>query len=178
MSEFPITHPYELGRLSQAGDEVVIAPGEEDRARIADWAGVDAVDAFTAKIELRKVTPTRFAFDADLVADIAQSCVVTLEPVHTRIERKFSRDLYLTEAAQHVSKEIEIAPVDDDGREEIISLRYDLAMPVLEELVLAIDPYPRAPGVQFEPPPDPDHAESHPFAALKGLQSGQKSQKS
>ena len=126
---------------------------------------------------LRKLSPTRFALDADLVADIVQSCVVTLEPVRTRIERKFSRDLHLTPQARHPVKEIDIAPVDEDGREEIASLRYDLAVPVLEELALAIDPYPRAPGVAFEPPPDPDAAELHPFAALRSLKTGQKPQK-
>jgi hypothetical protein len=178
MSEYPITHPYELGRLSQAGDEVALAPGKEDLKRIAEWAGVDAVDAFAAKIELHKLTPTRFAFDADLVADVVQSCVVTLEPVRTRIERRFSRDLFFTAQVQQAEREIVIAPVDEDGREEIASLRYDLAVPVLEELALSIDPYPRAPGVNFEPPPDPDAAESHPFAALKRLQGQQKSQKS
>jgi hypothetical protein len=178
MSEFPITRPYELGRLSQAGDEVTIEPGPEELERIADWAGVDAVEAFTAKIDLRKLTPTRFAFDADLAADIVQSCVVTLEPVRTRIARRFSRDLLQTAPAQHAAREIEIAPVDEDGREEIANLRYDLAVPILEELVLAIDPYPRAPGVSFDPPAEPDPAESHPFAALKSLQGQQKSQKS
>ncbi len=177
MSEFPITHPYELGRLAQAGDEIAIAPTTEERHRIAEWADLDAVDAFTAKIELRKLSPTRFALDADLVADIVQSCVVTLEPVRTRIERKFSRDLHLTPQARHPVKEIDIAPVDEDGREEIASLRYDLAVPVLEELALAIEPYPRAPGVAFEPPPDPDAAELHPFAALRSLKTGQKPQK-
>jgi hypothetical protein len=178
MSDFPITHPYELGRLSQAGDEIALVPTAEELERIAQWASVDAVDALAARIALRKITPTRFAFDADLVADMVQSCVVTLEPVRTRIERKFSRDLLLTAAAQHTDREVDIAPVDEDGREEIASLRYDLAVPVLEELALAIDPYPRAPGVEFEPPPDPDAAGSHPFAALGRLKSRQNPQKS
>ncbi len=178
MSDFPISHPYELGRLSQAGAEVVLSPNAEELQRIAEWAGVDRVDSFTAKIDLRKITHTRYAFDVDLVADIVQSCVVTLEPVRAHLERKFSRDLLLTQAALHVAKEIDIAPVDEDGREEIATLRYDLAAPVLEELALAIDPYPRAPGVAFEPPPDPDKAESHPFAALAGLKPGEKPQKS
>jgi len=178
MSNFPISHPYELGRLSSAGDEVVLSPKGEELQRIAEWADVDRVDSFNAKIDLRKITPTRYAFDVDLVADIVQSCVVTLEPVRTHLERKFSRDLLFTQAAQHVAKEIDIAPVGEDGREEIASLRYDLAVPVLEELALAIDPYPRAPGVAFEPPPDPDSAESHPFAALGRLKSDEKPQKS
>ena len=48
-------------------------------------------------------------------------------------------------------------------------LRYDLAVPVLEELVLAIDPYPRASGVAFEAPQDDADSPVHPFAALKQL---------
>ena len=41
---------------------------------------------------------------------------------------------------------------------------------------LAVDPYPRKPGVVFEPEviaPDP---EDHPFAILKALQDGKKDQ--
>jgi hypothetical protein len=169
--EFPVSQIYELGRLSQAGDEVVIAPSADDLAQIARWADVDAVEAFRARIDLRKMSPTRFSIDAELTADIVQSCVVTLDPVRSHIERSFSRDLFLSQAAQHVTKVVDIdaMAVDEDGREEIASLRYDLAIPVLEELALAIDPYPRAAGVAFEPPQDGTDSPKHPFAALKGL---------
>jgi hypothetical protein len=40
---------------------------------------------------------------------------------------------------------------------------------VLEELVLAIDPYPRKPGVAFQPPADEGGQAEHPFAVLKKL---------
>ena len=166
MSAFPISEPYELGRLSQAGDEVVISPSAEMRARLAHWAGVDSVEAFEATVELRKVTPTRFSLEATLKADIVQSCVVTLDPVRTHIETSFRRELLL---AERRPSDGEPAPVDEDGREEIESLRYDLAVPVLEELALQIDPYPRRPGVQFEPPMDVTDRPDHPFAALKKL---------
>ncbi|HEX4861515.1 MAG TPA: DUF177 domain-containing protein [Rhizomicrobium sp.] len=144
----------------------MIAPGPEDRVRIAGWAGIDALDAFRAKIDLRKVTPTRYSLDAVLTADIVQSCVVTLEPVKSHVESSFKRDLFLT---QTKSLDIDVAPVDEDGREEIESLHYDLAVPVLEELALLIDPYPRCPGVEFEPPTDGADEDAHPFAALKKL---------
>ena len=174
MSEtgLPISRLYELGRLSQAGDEVVIAPPPDDLSRIAHWAGVDRIDALSAKIDLRKVTPTRFALDVQLEADIVQSCVVTLDPVRSHIARSFTRELFLSPSTQHASKAVDVAPMDEDGREEIASLRYDLAVPVLEELALAIDPYPRAAGVAFEPPRDEADSPEHPFAALKGLKSG------
>jgi hypothetical protein len=167
MSDFPIAQPYELGRLGQAGDVVTITPSAEERGRIAAWAGVDAVETFEAKVDLRKITPTRFALDVVLTADLLQSCVVTLDPVRSHIERAFHRDLFLTQTK--ASLEIDVAPVDEDGREEIASLRYDLAAPILEELALAIDPYPRAPGVAFEPPADAGDEPVHPFAALKAL---------
>jgi hypothetical protein len=170
MSDFPLQLFYELGRLGQAGDVVTIAPKKEELARIAEWAGVESVDAFCAKIDLKKVTPTRFAFDAVMSADIVQACVVTLEPVRSHIEKAFHRDLFLTQVKPEL--EVDIAPVDEDGREEIASPRYDLAVPVLEELALAIDPYPRAPGVEFESPVDATDAPEHPFAALKALKKG------
>jgi hypothetical protein len=64
---------------------------------------------------------------------------------------------------------VELAPGagDDEAPEEIESTRYDVAGPVLEEFSLAIDPYPRAPGVAYEPPPD-EKPES-PFAVLARL---------
>lgn len=173
MSEagFPISKLYELGRLSQAGDEVMIAPSPEELARIAGWTDVDRVETMNARIELRKLSPTRYAFDAKLVADIVQSCVVTLEPVRSHIERTFARDLVLIPVAHQAAgpTEIDIAPVGEDGLEEIPSLRYDLAVPILEELALVIDPYPRAPDVAFEAPQDETDSSVHPFAALKPL---------
>jgi len=170
-SDFPISKPYELGRLSQAGDDVEIAPSAEERLRLARWAGIEAIDAFVARIALRKLSATRFIVEARLAADIVQNCVVTLDPVRSHIERDFTRELLLTPGAQRVAQTIDIepTPVDGDGLEEISSLRYDLAVPVLEELALAIDPYPRVPGVAFEPPAAEADSPEHPFAALKGL---------
>jgi uncharacterized metal-binding protein YceD (DUF177 family) len=171
MTDFPFSHLYELGRLSQAGDEVTLTPSADERARIAQWADVVAIDAFKAKVDVRKLSPTRFALDVKLDADVVQSCVVTLDPVRAHIEHAFTRDLILSTALRHTPKTVDIdpAPVDEDGREEIDSLRYDLAVPVLEEFALSIEPYPRAPGVEFEAPTDATDSPEHPFAALKGL---------
>ncbi len=166
---FPISRLYELGRLSQAGDEVVIAPSPDDLRHVADWAGVQSIEAFTAKIALTKISPTHFKLVVALDADIVQACVVTLEPVPSHIAHNFVRELILTQMPHHTAKEIVLTPVDEDGREEIESLRYDLAVPVLEEFALSIDPYPRAPGVEFEPPAEDADSAIHPFAALKSL---------
>ncbi len=53
--------------------------------------------------------------------------------------------------------------------EEIDSTRFDLAAPLLEEFSLAIDPYPRAPGVAFDAPATTEDPPENPFAVLGKL---------
>jgi hypothetical protein len=46
----------------------------------------------------------------------------------------------------------------------------DLAAPLLEELSLSLDPYPRKAGVQFAPPEEaPAEEPNNPFAVLGKL---------
>lgn len=161
---------YNLASLGRAGDEVrVSAPGEE-LVRIARWAKVRSLASFEATVELRMLSPERFRYDALLKCEIVQDCVVTLEPVRTVIERKIHRELHLTDSKKFDPEVVVDANAeDDDVREEIQSPRYDLAAPLLEELALAIDPYPRAPGVAFAPPDAPEVRPESPFAVLKKL---------
>jgi hypothetical protein len=168
----PFEHFYDLSDLGRAGAEVSISLGESQRAGLAHWANVDAVDSFAAEISLRKHSPTRYAFLAKLDASIVQSCIVTLEPVRSRIEREIARELLLASPVRRALPKEALPPtpsVDDELTEEIDSLTYDLAAPLLEEFSLAIDPYPRAPGVAFESPKDSPEKAEGPFAALKAL---------
>ena len=166
----PLERLYNLGRLARAGDELTITAKPDELLRIAEWAEVRSLDALTARISLKKLSATRFNYEADLRAEVTQDCVVTLEPVHTVVERTIRRELHYDETGSleslvSVDPELET----DDVREEISNLHYDLAAPLLEELALAIDPYPRAPGVTFSPPSGSDDVPESPFAVLKNL---------
>jgi hypothetical protein len=44
-----------------------------------------------------------------------------------------------------------------------------LAAPLLEEVSLALDPYPKAPGAAFEVLPEPIEPAENPFAVLEAL---------
>lgn len=165
----PIQHLFDLGDLSQAGSIVEVAARGDELARLAQWAGVNAVRAFKAAVDLRRLSQTHYALEADLEADVVQSCVVTLQPVESHISRHISRELLLAPDARPQAGELTLSAGDDDVPEAIDSLEYDLAAPLLEELVLAIDPYPRAPGAAFAPPKEPDDAPESPFAVLKSL---------
>ena len=169
MVEPPFSSIYDLSNLSDAGAEIAIQPSPEQRSRIAEWAGLDGVESFAAAVTLRRSSANRFAYEAELNADIVQTCVVTLEPVRSHMALNISRALHLTKFLVRAKfAEHELAPATDEAPEEIQDSHYDLAGPLLEEFTLAIDPYPRCPGVAFEVPDDEDGRES-PFAVLKTL---------
>jgi len=168
----PFEYEYDLGDLGRNGAEIVLAADADARARIAAWADIPKVEAFGATVHLRKHSANRFALDADLVADVVQDCVVTLEPVKGRIEKHVHRELHLAHQIRH--RPNEVIPLgagagDDEVPEEIESLEYDVAGPLLEEFALALDPYPRAPGVEFAAPAEAEPVRENPFAVLKNL---------
>ena len=172
MSDAPLSRIYNLGRLGHTGDEVVLDADDAERAALAKAVAVLEVPKFSARIVLKKLSPTRFSLHYDLAAEILQACVVTLEPLAARITKDFVRELHHTPSLNRVTREIIITPGDDELPDEIESLHYDLAAPLLEEFLLAIDPYPRATGVEFAPPEGMGDKPESPFAVLKALKSG------
>lgn len=165
----PLQHFFDLGDLSHAGSEIMVKAQGDELAQLAKWAGVDAVRSFQAVVDLRRISQSQFGFEAQLEADVVQSCVVTLEPVESHLTRHISRELQLVSRRPMEEGELTLAAGDDDVPETIASPDYDVAGPLLEEFVLAIDPYPRKEGVAFTPPADPVEAPESPFAVLKAL---------
>ena len=174
MSTVPLERFHDLSDVHEPGYTLDIAPGPEELRALAKWAGVEEVTRLHAHIEVHAHSRTRFTEEIAFEADIVQSCVVTLQPVHTHIARKLTRALHVMPGVERFADKggsVPSASVGDDSPDEIDSPVYDLGTPLREELVLAIDPYPRAPGVAFEPPADDDHPES-PFAILEKLKRG------
>lgn len=172
----PLTQPYNLSRLGNAGDTVTFAADADQRQAIAQWSGVLAIDGFSASVALRKLAPTRFGLDFTVTADVQQACVVSLEPVPAHLETRFHRELEFVGPARRKPEkpaesgsDLVLDAGEEEGPEEIESLHFDLAGPVLEEYVLALEPYPRRPGVAFDPQSDASDRPESPFAVLKGL---------
>jgi uncharacterized metal-binding protein YceD (DUF177 family) len=169
-----LSHSTNLARLGNAGDTVQFGADADQCAAIAEWSGVTSIGRFDTRVDLRKTGLDRFALDYVLTADVVQACVVTLEPVPARIDHKFTRELHFAGAIRRklpvaVESEVVLDADPDEGPEEIESLHYDLAVPVLEEFILALEPYPRCPGVEFQTPDDGMPPRESPFAALKSL---------
>jgi len=182
MSEgLPLTHFYNLGRLGNAGDAVHFAADAAERVAIAGWADIRSLEKLDVGVEIKKLGPTRFGLAFQLKAELTQSCVVTLDPVPATMDRSFSRELIFVGTSRQKPGQIELpaesetvlVSSEEEGPEEIQSLHFDLAAPVLEEFVLALEPYPRRPNVEFSAEFHPENEAldppESPFAVLKGL---------
>lgn len=167
------SHLLPLARLP--GNEPVdfsLIPGKETR------------DALAGQLELLGLAKLRFQGKvvpegkgdwrllAHLGATVVQPCVVTLQPVTTRLEEDVTR-LYLRDMVLPDAGEVEM-PEDDTA--EPLPPSLDLAQVMAEALALALPPYPRAPDAaldeaQFtEPGKAPLRDEDlKPFAGLEAL---------
>ncbi|MGH6877222.1 MAG: YceD family protein [Rhizomicrobium sp.] len=172
MTTIPLERIHNLSGLPDSGYEISVTASPDELQRLAEWAGVDAVSRLHARVKIVPELRTGFLLETEFEADVVQSCVVTLEPVHSHIARSFTRALHLAAALHRHAEKGGMTPpavAGDDAPEEIESLRCDLAGPLREEFALAIDAYPRAPGVEFEASPDIEEHPDSPFAALEQL---------
>ncbi|HEX4079005.1 MAG TPA: hypothetical protein VHX61_09055 [Rhizomicrobium sp.] len=171
MTTIPLVRYHDLLDLSDAGYELAVTAGPDDLHRLAEWAGVDAVSRLEARIRVFPRSRSEFLLETEFEADILQTCVVTLAPLESHIVRSFTRTLRLVPDVQRHADRGGLVPpaaAEDDAPDAIETLRYDLAAPLREEFALAIDPYPRAPGAEFESPGD-DARPENPFTVLEKL---------
>lgn len=86
-----------------------------------------------------------FLLTGSLVAEARQACVVTLEPVTTRVREAVSRR-FVPDLPEPAGEEVEMAP--DDTVEPLPEV-IDIAEIAAEALMLALPLYPRAPGAEL-----------------------------
>jgi len=107
-----------------------------------------------------------------LVAELVQSCVVSLAPVPAAIDEEIEARFIADHPVdrRHTAEDIELE--EDDPPEVAPGGRIDLGELTVAQLALVLDPYPRAPGVHFDAAEwgeAPSGKGSSPFAALAGL---------
>lgn len=160
-------------RVHQIGTGVIrtLEPDEAARKRIARSLDLAALDAFTAEVELRP-TDAGWRLKGRVRAQAVQTCGLTLEPLPVTIDTRFS--VSLAEAAEEETDEI-VIDMDDEAPDLIEEGRIDLGQYAVEQLALALDPFPRKPGAEFVQPPEP--TEISPFAVLRSLKGSDSSDK-
>jgi uncharacterized metal-binding protein YceD (DUF177 family) len=174
---------FPIDQLGSEPQEVSVSATAEERAALAQRFSLLAVDELSARLRLARVRGGGVVrLQGSLDAEIVQSCVVTLEPIRSRLAEEFGID-FIPPAEAADAREVELHPFEEES-EPLTGDGIDLGEVVAEQMGLSLNPYPRRPGVSIadyaelplgrgvtmstEEAPPPTEAE-HPFAALRRL---------
>jgi uncharacterized metal-binding protein YceD (DUF177 family) len=131
---------------------------------------IHGVERVAATLSLKPTGASAMLVSGRVKARVVQTDVVTLEPVAQAIDEEV--DLTLVPAEERHRRPAPIVDIDAPEADEdtFSNGRIDLGDIVSEHVALALDPYPRAAGVEFEEIVEdaPGPADS-PFAALSKL---------
>lgn len=159
----------EIVRLNEIGRGLSrrLEADPQTRARIARFLDLDGLARLVADVS---VTPAALGwrlsgrFDALPV----QTCGVTLEPFENPTDGDFSIDLVGPEYAPPEDGPDEELSLDSADPPDVVEdEKIDLAVYVVEQLSLALDPFPRKPDAEFVKPDE--GADVSPFAKLAAL---------
>lgn len=149
-----------------------ISANPEERAALAKRFGLIGIDRLEAVFSLKRAGGGVIHVAGEIAAEVTQACVVTLAPVPAKVAEAFSADF--ADEDRRRTTELDLDFEADDPPEPIRNGHIDLGELAAEQLALALDPYPRAPGAAIPPElsPDPDAEEEpvrpvNPFSILK-----------
>lgn len=130
-----------LAKLSTNAQPVRIEAGEAARAALAQRFGLQSIGRLVADLEVARAGKGA-RVTGRFQADVVQSCIISGEPlpasVADDINLRFEPDA--ATPGQEVELEadaLDVLPIDEES--------IDLAEAVAQSLLLALDPYPRAP---------------------------------
>jgi uncharacterized metal-binding protein YceD (DUF177 family) len=157
----------EIDRIPASGSTEKLKADAKECADLARRLGLPAIHAFSAVLKVEHWRKGGAKVSGQLIADVDQTCVVTLEDFRSIVAKPVS-GIFLT--AKDMPK------YDDDSDEADADLiedgKADLGELVAETLALELDPYPRKPGAAFQPHIEEDE-KANPFGALSQLKGGQ-----
>lgn len=163
--------PVAVEDIAEAGQHFVLVPDQKLRAALARLTGIRDLPHLEARFEARRHGDGGLRIVGQVVATVAQNCVVTLEPLVNDVEEDVDVVFLPRAAAEPQTDETASRDVKWDDPEPLAGSAIDLGALATEFLIIGIDPYPRKPDAVFEPLQDAN-ADGSPFAVLAGLAKG------
>jgi uncharacterized metal-binding protein YceD (DUF177 family) len=169
----------ELNAIPATGLERSLAADPAERRALAKAYAIPEIRKLAAELAIGREPGGVIRVSGRVVADIVQTCVVSLVPVEQSIDEPI--DLRLIEAGSRRAEtearpgaEIMVDPNEPDPPDIIQGPTVDLGAVVTEHFLLAVDPYPRAPGAELpaEAADSSTDGSDSPFAALARLRGG------
>jgi uncharacterized metal-binding protein YceD (DUF177 family) len=153
--------PISLDRIGALGLDMTIEANPAECSALAVRMNLPAVLALSCEFHLIREGRDKVFARGVLRAQVIQTCVISLEDFDALVQESFQ--------VRFVPSGEESDDVDPESDDEIPfeGNVIDLGEAAAEQLGLALDPYPRMPGVEL--PSIEDEPEPHPFSALRRL---------
>ena len=161
-------HPVAIGQIGAGGLEREVVATTAECAAIAARLLVPAVGALSCRFRLTPAGNGVVSAEGVLSARVTQECVVTTDPFEAEVQEAF-RVRFVPEAQFVEPEEEDLLDLEADDEIPYPGHHIDLGEAAVEQLALALDPYPRKPGATLDEaalPSDPEEAPASPFAAL------------
>ena len=176
-----------VGRIGAGGIEQVIEASSAECRALAERLQLPAVASLSCRFRLAAPLHGEIAAEGELRAEVTQVCVVSLEPFETTVGERFALRFVPGGPGEAASDAVADDDLDPASPDELAyeGDAIDIGEAAAEQLALALDPYPRMPGIA--PPADIDveaagspsdgepSGAPHPFAALARLRGGPRS---
>ncbi|MEM7463206.1 MAG: DUF177 domain-containing protein [Pseudomonadota bacterium] len=169
--------------LPAKGFPVKLSLSDQELPTIARLLDVTSIENLDAELLLKRWRRDGVQIEGRIRAKLDQPCRLTLEPVIQDIDEDFHltfvpEDSKLARYDTTGDGEIILDPDGDDLPDMFSGSRLDLWPVIFEQLVLAIDPFPQAPGAKLEnheiDERDTSELPESPFAVLSALKSDKK----
>ncbi len=174
----PFSRVIEIDHLPDLGRDVVIEADASEREALAAWNGLAHLGKLEATLRVTHRMRGRINVSGHVTGLMTQTCVVSLEPFEQAFDENVDVDFVPAEDLAKAEREAVLSSYDraTQGAEEveppdpIIDGKIDLGALAAEFLALALDPYPRKPGIRFEETlAEQPAAPESPFAILRKL---------
>jgi uncharacterized metal-binding protein YceD (DUF177 family) len=165
----PLSHKISIASLPRMGQRIVIKTSELIRKQIADQLELPSIQMLEAQFHIVPSRSGLVRVTGEVKAKLEQVCIVSLEAFPFEINETV--DLRFVEAdklEKPTKAEIERTLEDEDPPDPIYDGAIELGELAVEFVALALEPFPRKPGVELPVQTNSTREES-PFAVLAAL---------
>lgn len=171
----PFSYSVKVGNISANAVRVHLEANEAELLGLAKLWNVLNVRFLKADLQISRWKKDGVRIKGTVEGELSQACVVTLEPVLCKINEQLEQ-VYVPEGSKLARLmldghgEMVVDPEGPDLPEPFTGDTIDAGALVTEFAAMAIEPYPRKPGIEFSGHVEDSGAEiirPSPFAALK-----------
>jgi hypothetical protein len=172
--EVEFSRPLDVTRVPPQGSLEAIAAEPQECVDLARRFGLPALHSLEAELQVSRWRGEGLKIKGRFTTDLDQTCVVTLDIFRSRLSDEFEN--YFLPAG---TSGADSAVIEEGDAQPFANGIIDMGEVVAEAVALALDPYPKKPGVSFADVIEddgPSRAENspqgHPFAGLERLRKG------